>query len=196
MIRLNASAAYGEKGQYIARITGRDSKFTFAREFIGRKGGKRNEETSADVDDPGVYECCDIDRKRGKDSRFVLVIKQADGTLVSRRSDKEDAMAIAKQIDAGRDFSDIVADDGSGYEIVDKKEAEAKQQAQTVQTATEGCWVILQTLPEKEAKKVLKTLKDRVSPPKPKASETPGQTASTDAPMQEIPPNPDPATTA
>ncbi len=60
MITLSASADFGKTGQYVARIVGRDSKFTFNREFIGRKFGKRNETSQADVDDPGLYECCDV----------------------------------------------------------------------------------------------------------------------------------------
>lgn len=56
MISFRADAAYGYGGkQFIARVTGRHPKFTFAYEFIGRKGGKRNEDCEADVDEPGLY---------------------------------------------------------------------------------------------------------------------------------------------
>lgn len=230
MISLTASADYGLSGQYIARITGRHPKFTFDREFIGRKGGKRNEVTEADVDDPGLYECCDIDKKHGKDSRFMLVLEVGD-TLVEFKCDKEDAMIVAKALDAGRPLNEIasghMADpeaietkkglsylkglamtenslvisqqagqftagstvdqatikseidrlsshletlnkagkfSAKGYELLSKKEAEKKQATQTIQTATEGCLAILQSLPTKDAKKVLAELKNKINP--------------------------------
>lgn len=103
MITLTASAAYGQTGQYVARITGRDSKFTFAREFIGRKS---NRDTSADVDEPGLYEVCDIDKKGRKESTFKLVLPNGD-KLATLGTDKEDAMKIAKEM-ASRSFAEIV----------------------------------------------------------------------------------------
>jgi hypothetical protein len=173
MISLSASADFGLTGQYVARITGRDAKFTFAREFVGAKYGKRNEGTSADVDDPGLYECRDVTRK-GRVDRFWLVV-EVDGQLVKLRSDKEDAMAIARALDDRRPFVEIVeASQNAGsdppvymYEIVSPKAAKAAQQAQTVDRAIEACWAAMQALPEKEAKKVLRALAARVSPPKP-----------------------------
>jgi hypothetical protein len=107
MITLTASADFGFSGQYVARITGRDSKYTFSREFLGRKGGKRNEDTTADVDDLGLYEVCDV-TKRGKDSAFWLVIEGRAG-MARISCSKEDAMKIAKEMDAGRRFEDILA---------------------------------------------------------------------------------------
>lgn len=100
VIHLTASASYGNGGkQYIARITGRDAKFTFAREFIGRKGGKRGESSEADVDDAGLYITCDIDRKGNKDETYV-VIEEKDGGLVKENTKKEDAMTLAKLLDS------------------------------------------------------------------------------------------------
>lgn len=100
VIHLTASASYGNGGkQYIARITGRDSKFTFAREFIGRKCGKRNESAEADVDDAGLYVTCDIDRKGNKGETYVIV-EEKDGGLVKDNVDKDDAMTLAKLMDS------------------------------------------------------------------------------------------------
>jgi hypothetical protein len=96
-ITLNARAAFGYGGkQYIARITGRDSKFTFAREFIGRKSGKRGEDASVMLDEAGLYIVCDVDRTGNRDESFCLF----DG---ARRVwiYKEEAMALAKKIDEG-----------------------------------------------------------------------------------------------
>jgi hypothetical protein len=237
MITLNASADYGLSGQYIARISGRDSKYTFNRDFIGRRCGKRNESTNADVDDPGLYECCDVDRN-GKKSRFYFVV-EVDGDLFKFTTDKEDAMTVAKMMDDGRAFSEIVvgtkADDEalavkneieflktllivegspelpitltqkvgnfaagavvaknelqpvvrseidrltqrlealrsskkyptSFYEIVKNK----KQAAQTISTALDKCWAILQALPPQDGKKVLSELKKLMTPKKDK----------------------------
>lgn len=55
--------------------------------------------------------------------------------------------------------------------------------AQTIDTATQQCWAILQALPEKDAKKVLASLKVLVSPPKPKAGEQPA--LEQDEPLRE-----------
>jgi hypothetical protein len=107
MISLSASSKYGFTGQYIARITGRNSKYTFEREFIGRKSGKRHDISTADVDDPGLYECCDFD-KYGKHSNFNLIL-EVDGSLGEFGCQKEDAMEIAKALDSRRSFSSIVS---------------------------------------------------------------------------------------
>jgi hypothetical protein len=106
MITLTAQADYGHSGQYIARLTGRDPKFTFQRTFIGHKGSKRNETSTVDVDEPGLYECCDISRKHGKEPRYVLVV-DIDDDLVDLPSDKEDALKIARALES-RPFADIV----------------------------------------------------------------------------------------
>ena len=107
MITLNASARYGYGGkQFIARINGRDSKFTFDREFIGKKGGKRGEDSEADVDTPGLYETRDVDSKGRTDDSYCLVLEDGD-RLVQIWIDKADAMKVAKELDARRDIDSI-----------------------------------------------------------------------------------------
>src|ERR1700688_2126973 len=94
MIHLSSSARYGYGGkQYIARITGRDAKFTFSREFVGQKSGKRRESASYDTDEPGLYITCDIDRKGNKCETYCL-IEEIDGELVENTVTKEEAMKI------------------------------------------------------------------------------------------------------
>lgn len=101
-----ADAANGRSGQYIARITGRDQKYQFQREFVGRKGGRRNESSEHETDEPGLYECCDA-TKRGKDSRFYAAV-EVGGVLRAFRLDKAEALAVAKALDAGVAIGDIV----------------------------------------------------------------------------------------
>ncbi len=164
MITLNASADYGHTGQYVARITGRDSKFTFAREFIGRKHGKRGESSSADVDEPGLYELRDVTRK-GKIDRYRLVLAHND-ELVCLKSDKEDAMTIAKELDKGRAFEEIVrvtlGDNGEAlYEILSAKEAEKAASAASVGEAIALCWAAIEGLDDKQRKAVMAGLNRR-----------------------------------
>lgn len=187
MERIEAKSDYGKSGQYVARINGRDSKFTFDREFVGRKQGKRNEWTEFETDEPGLYESCSV-RKRGKDSTYVLIVDtkcperlaEYDCPLKQHYCDKADALKIARALENGRKFDEIVEsvnekqEDGSiDYQWRIMSAAEAKKQlaAQTVETALDGCWEILQSLPTKEAKKVLAALRKKVSPPKDETKE-------------------------
>ncbi len=238
MISFSASARYGYGGkQFIARITGRHPKFTFAYEFIGRKGGKRNEDCSADVDSPGLYITRDIDSKGRVDDDYYVVF-ECDGVLHKDSCDKDDAMKIGKAMDAGRSFDSIIqvwpADPlakllklhrdqmaksanhepdhlvtvAEGSTLIDLMGVQAGQQvmtgsmrvvrqneiarltplatvyasprwefatpkeaakiaaAQTIDTAMKSCLAILQSLPEKEATKVLTQLNIMVSPAK------------------------------
>jgi hypothetical protein len=182
MITLTASAAYGFGGkQFVARITGRHEKFTFAYEFLGRKEGKRGESTSADVDTPGLYITRNWGRKNNAEDSYVLIIEK-DGELEECSADKADAMKIAKALDAGRRFDEIVEVDANGWRMLTPKAAEMAAVAQTIDTAAEACWKVLMSLPEKEAKKVLAILKTRVSPPKPAAALQP----TSDTPAQEL----------
>jgi len=106
-ITFSATAKYGYGGkQYIARIRGRDQKFTFSREFVGTKGGKRREDAEHITDECGLYVECDIDRKGNKDETYsyVLPARSGDG-LVKQTIDKEDAMAVARELDAGHDIA-------------------------------------------------------------------------------------------
>jgi len=180
MITLRATAAFGFGGkQYIGRVTGRDPKWGLRLEFIGTKGGKRNEETTAEVDDPGIYVVRNWDRKNRADETYLLILEvgQDDEGAPKLRSfslDKSDALKIAKLMDGGRKLADIVepidaaperrADRTWGYITV--RQAASKAEAQTIDSATEACWQVLTALPEKQAKKVLAALRLRVSPPK------------------------------
>ena len=75
-------------------------------------------------------------------------------------------MRIAKALDAGRRFAEVVEGDADGWSYVTPRQAEQKAAAQTIDTATEACWAALQALPEAQAKKVLAALRQRVSPPR------------------------------
>lgn len=106
-ITLNASASFGHGGkQFVARVLGRDSKFTFNRQFIGRKEGKRGESTSVTVDEPGLYELRDIDRKGSTDDRYILIWR--DGASLKKLTlDQEQAMADARKIEQGVDPNEL-----------------------------------------------------------------------------------------
>lgn len=99
-VTLTAEACYGYGGkQYIARITGRDSKYTFARKFVGTKGGKRRESSEYQTDEPGLYVCCDIDRKGNKEETYYILRERKDG-FSSRTCTREQAMQLAKLMDS------------------------------------------------------------------------------------------------
>lgn len=114
-ITLRAEASYGFGGkQYIARIIGRDPKFTFNREFVGTKGGKRREVCEYMTDEPGLYVTCDINRKGGKDETYYLVEtyyligENGPDNLKKSLCAKESAMKIAKLMDSGKSFQEAV----------------------------------------------------------------------------------------
>ena len=125
MITLSAGARYGYGGkQFIARIVGRDAKFTFAREFVGRKGGKRGESSTADVDEPGLYETRDVGAKGNTDDRYCLILPHGGG-LALQWIDKEGAMKVAREIQSGRDVTrcaEHLPADPLLKEAVDEKE--------------------------------------------------------------------------
>lgn len=101
-VSLSATASYGFGGkQYIARITGRDAKFTFAREFVGRKGGTRNESAEYDTDEPGLYMSCDIDKRGNKNETYYIVYDLPGYGLTSVYPTKTDMMSLAKRLDSG-----------------------------------------------------------------------------------------------
>lgn len=177
MIRLSASADYGQTGQYVARITGRDTKFTFRREFIGSRGGKRNDYSCADIDDPGLYETRDATRK-GKVDRYRVVVPHGDdGALVAVAVAKADAMTIARGLHDGRAIGDIVAvstgDDGTlAYEIRSAAAAAKAAAAATVEAAIEACWSTIAGLSERDRRAVLAALRARSKPAAAAAEET------------------------
>jgi hypothetical protein len=98
-ITLTASASYGNGGkQFIARITGPHPKFHFEREFIGSKGGKRDEYSSAEVDEPGLYQARSIDKKGGSEDDFIIVWMDGDDIKKDSISESE-ARKLAKKAD-------------------------------------------------------------------------------------------------
>lgn len=106
-VTLTASARYGYGGkQYIARITGRDSKFTFNREFVGQKGGKRRESSEFMTDEPGLYMTCDLDSKGRKEETYYILRERNNEGFCSRTCSKEQAMEIAKLMDKGMGFEE------------------------------------------------------------------------------------------
>lgn len=104
---LYASAGYGYGGkQYIARIVGRDPKFTFARTFIGKKVGKRAEQAEATVDEPGLFERRDIDKKGRDDDSYLFVWLDGE-TARTWPVSKDEAMGYAKRLEKNELAQDL-----------------------------------------------------------------------------------------
>lgn len=108
-ITLTATARYGYGGkQYIALLTGRDPKFTFKREFVGRKEGKRRETATYTTDQPGLYMTCDLDSKGRKDETYWL-LEKVGRNLEDHTCSLEKAMEIASWLDKDISFEEAVA---------------------------------------------------------------------------------------
>lgn len=162
--------AYGSpKKAYVARLTGRDSKYTFAREFLAKGEGRRD--AVVEVIEPGLYEMRNVDKKERVTDEYVLILEDADGDLEQHDASKADAMKITKLLDEGRAFDAIVGPSDDGWEYVTKRKAEAATIARNLDAAIEACWDCLKPLSEAQAKKVLAALRVRCSPPKPKAAQ-------------------------
>lgn len=192
-LAVSASYGYGRK-QYVARITGRAAKVTFARDFVGQKYGKRQESTSYDTDEVGLYELCSIDRKGQKEQRYRLILpapgaaacegvagdaeeegrvdegaalRETAAGLVVVRASKEEAMAIAKRLDKGEQLVEIVriVDLAQNQiEILTAAQAKKAAAAATVDEAVSACLAVLGALPEREAKRVVAELRKRTVP--------------------------------
>ena len=99
-VTLSAGAKYGFAGkQFVARITGRHPKFTFAREFVGGRQGKRGDSSEATIDEEGLYQTRDVD-KHGSDDSYYLIWR--DGSEMEKLPvSKETAMSLARALDKG-----------------------------------------------------------------------------------------------
>lgn len=155
--------------QYIALITGRHPSYTFNREWVGQKIGKRHEATQADIDEPGLYELGHV-KKTGKAPEYVLVLHVGQH-LKQYPCSKQDAMKIGRALDKDIPFASIVKpnEDLSGVLILTpglaKKETAKADKSRTVQEAEDACWAILQALPANIANKVIVALKKKLKPP-------------------------------
>lgn len=163
IITIGAHSDYGHTGHYVARIKGRSSKFTFNREFIGFKDDRH---TEAKIDDPGIYERVHVTRK-GKDTSYIAILPHADG-LAAVFVSVEEAMAIAKRLDAGENFTDFVILAEEEAQILKKAEAQKQRAAANTGEAEKACWAILSALPANQAKAVLRALSLRIKPPTPR----------------------------
>ena len=105
-ITLSASSDFGHSGQYIARLVGRAARVQFAREFVGKKWGKRNEGTSYETDEVGLYEVSNQTRK-GCEREYWLILPWKD-ELKKIRTDLEDSLAICKRLQDGERIEDFV----------------------------------------------------------------------------------------
>jgi hypothetical protein len=96
-VTLSASAKDYSGKQFVARIAGRDNKYTFQREFLGRKEGKS---VYVEVDEPGLYQERDVDSK-GRVTDYYYIVYVVDGQASKARIEEDRAMAFAREIEAG-----------------------------------------------------------------------------------------------
>ena len=170
-VSLHASADFGKTGQYIASLTGRAPQVHFVRSFVGSKYGKRNDGTSYETDEAGLYECCDQTRK-GKVKRYYIVL-EFQNELRKLQTDLEDSLVIAKRLDGGESLADIVEllveDEKVVYRINSKAEVKKTKAAGNLDAAVTAIVSALQALPAPLQKKALAQAKERLFPPAPKA---------------------------
>ena len=181
-VSLHASADFGKTGQYIASLTGRAPQVHFTRSFVGSKYGKRNDGTSYETDEAGLYECCDQTRK-GKIKRYYIVLEYKDN-LVKVQTDLEDSLLIAKRLHEGESLADVVElseeEDESRsteanyltkvvYTIKSKAEVKKARAAGDIDAAVAAIVAALQALPTNLQKKALAQARERLFPPTPKA---------------------------
>lgn len=97
-VKLSASSDFNTSGkQFVARVTGRGSKFPLAFEFIGRKSGKRGDVTSENVDIEGLYVEHDVTRKGATDTYIIVWYDGIDLCRTDTVS-YDDALALAKDL--------------------------------------------------------------------------------------------------
>ncbi len=186
-----ASSDFGHTGQYVALLVGRDARVTFCREFIGTKSGKRNEHTSALVDDPCLIERCNVTRK-GKDQDYFIVVRDSDGNLRSFLCDRADAMAIAKRLDKREELAEIIGlephpeggetKDGlprMQWSIRTPGAAKKAVAAGNIEAAVAAIVLALQALPAADQKKALTAARAKLG-----TTEGPAAPATTEGPAK------------
>lgn len=106
---LTASQGYDAAKPWIARITGTDAKYGLAREFIPARLERR--QATAKVTEPGLYETCSTDGRKGaKRSRFYLAIEHEGGlTHIQIRE-----TTLHEILDSGRPVDDLALVPGAG----------------------------------------------------------------------------------
>jgi hypothetical protein len=99
-VTFSAARERGSRGHaFIAQITGRHPKFTFAYEFRGKKD--RNGDVEYQTDEPGLYVERDVDSKGRSTDTFWVAYNAPDGSFRAASIAKERAMEIARRMDSG-----------------------------------------------------------------------------------------------
>lgn len=155
MIKLIASAKYGYGGkQWIAQITGRAPKVTFARQFVGQKTGKRKDHSEYKTDEPGLYETCDIDGKGQKDYSYCVILLVDDEPERSGWFGRELAAKIATRLESEQ-IADIVRIVDGTAEMMTPAEARRQKAAASIDEAVSQVLSVLSALPDSQQQKVL-----------------------------------------
>lgn len=94
-----------EDKHFVARIVGRHPRYTFEREFVGKREGKRGESKLALVDSPGLYQVRDAWKRRDEDSYYVIY--EFDGDLHKIAVDVDQAMDLARESRIPTEWSNV-----------------------------------------------------------------------------------------
>lgn len=165
-VELSARASSGALGQYIALLTGRDKKVHFSRQFLGSKEGKHKDRTVYETDEPGIYECCDRNKK-GKSKRYYLVL-DFQGDLTKVEIPLRDALVLVRRVEGGELLEELVELSTEEGQVICsvKKKAEVKKAkaAGDLATAVEAIVFTLQALPTHLQRKAIAEAKRRLFP--------------------------------
>ncbi len=107
-IIVTAHQYFGCARPWVARVTGMDSQYGFARAFLAaattssRSGATGDHEWS--LTEPGLYECR-FPRRRHDDGGMRIVWRAKDGALKWTSTSAERAREIARLMDAGETFA-------------------------------------------------------------------------------------------
>ncbi len=124
-ITLYATATFGHGGkQQVSRITGgagEKKDFAFKSEVIDTKGEPRNERSVAEVTYPGLFELRNVMGKKEKVDISYVVVCEVEGVgLQEFVCEPGEAKKIAKGMEGGKSFPDIVKADAEGWDFVAK----------------------------------------------------------------------------
>lgn len=160
MITLTATSHNPKFKQYIARLTGRSKKFTYKREFVGRRIGAEQRITEADIDERGLYEICNVTEEGARLwTRYVVL--EHDFIVVKLPCSRQHCLYITRQLELGLDINQVCKTNGKTLKVLFAKDRKVADKSYKLETVIETCWATLQTLPDREFNFVIRMLKSK-----------------------------------